>query len=366
MKVFGKYFAHRAKGTLPRFFIIATLILIYLVPQLLNMPAFFGTDSWYVYKNLGRDMADRFNSITAVNCILCTVIPILEFSGFHNRKNADTMLSMPISRPKLALVHYLNGAWQLVAIWSACIFTYAAVVYQHGEKCYEVTGYFLYGDMKMFIPYYFTAVLCALLVYSFFVLVFNFANNVADGVVFVLAYILAVWVLAVGFGDLFHVDIPFLSDLIPYSLILNVDDWFFAGLMNDNFMLKTVFKNGWMLERMIIPAVIALVGILVFLGCFILLFTYKKAEKLEGISSFALGYASLIPVYGMSISAICFVNGADVQNIAFVVIPMVVAYMIYRRSFKLKVSDVVMIVLTIALMFAADAISTFFGTVKIC
>ena len=102
MRVFGRYFAHRAKGTLPRFFIIAALILIYLVPQLLNMPAFFGTDSWYIYKNLGYDMADRLNSMTTITCILCTVIPILEFSSFHNRKNADTMLSLPISRAKLA------------------------------------------------------------------------------------------------------------------------------------------------------------------------------------------------------------------------------------------------------------------------
>ena len=136
--------------------------------------------------------------------------------------------------------------------------------------------------------------------------------------------------------------------------------------MNEKLMLKYAFRDGWILEHMITPAVIAVVGILVFLGCFVLIFTYKKAEKLEGISSFALGYASLIPIYGMSISVICFVYGADVQNIAFVLIPMVIAYMIYRRSFKLRVLDLIMLGLTVIMMFAADPISMFFGAVKIC
>lgn len=362
MRVFGRYFAHRAKSTLARFLIIAVLTLIYLLPQLMKQLVFMSEDIEYVYKQFGRAMVDRFNSLTVITCILCTVIPILEFSSFHNRKNADTMLSMPISRPKLALVHFLNGAWQIAALVTCYISMYAVFVYQNGQKCYEITGYALYGDMKMFIPYYFVAILSALMVYSFFVLVFNFANNVADGVVFVLAYTLAGWILGVGVDQLFRIHriLVFVDDLIPYTLIIDVDENFFDALMNEMFMPGEAFKNGWMMEHMITPALIAAVGILVFLGCLICLFKFKKAEKIEGISNSPFGYALLIPLYGMSISAILFSNSFEIQTSAFIIIPMVVGYMIYRRSFKLKIIDLIMLALTVGMMIVADPISEIF------
>lgn len=366
MKVFGRYFAHHAKGTLPRFLIIVVLTLIFLLPRFINEPVFYISYDYTdrdICNTYASELADKLNGITVIACILCTVIPILEFAGFYNRKNADTMLSLPISRPKLALVHFLNGAWQLVALLSCYIIIYANITYQYGQKCYGATGYFLYGDMKMFIPYYFAAILSALFVYSFFVLVFNFANNIADGVVFVLAYIFAGMLFEESVFGLFCLH-NFLSwseiELLPYTLILEIDASFFDGLVNDMFMLDSAFKNGWMLEHMITPIIISVVGILVLLGCFVLHFTYKKAEKLEGISNFPLGYALLIPLYGMSFSAIMFDVSFDIQSSAVVIIPMVIAYMIYRRSFKLKVFDLVMIVLTVGVMLAANPIHEYF------
>ena len=91
-------------------------------------------------------LADKFNSITVILCVLCTIIPILEFAGFHNRKNADTMLSMPISRAKLVLVHFLNGAWQIVTLLTFYVSIYVGVLMLMGLKNIE------WDDMDQVVP----------------------------------------------------------------------------------------------------------------------------------------------------------------------------------------------------------------------
>lgn len=363
MRVFGRYFAHRAKSTLARFLIIAVLTLIYLMPILAEkVGTYTDVGSDYIYRKYGRLLADQFNTITFLMCLLCTIIPILEFASFHNRKNADTMLSMPISRPKLALVHYLNGAWQIVTLVTCYLLMYVYVLNENAEKCLKVTSYAFDYDVKLFIPFYFTVILTCLMAYSFFVLVFNFANNVTDGVVFVLTYIFAGMLFVDGLdillGKMFVGG--YSENMLPYKLTIDVSSNFFDALMNDGKLLKYAFSDGWIINDMIIPMIIAAVGTAVFVACLIWILARKKAEKIEGISTSPFGYALLIPLYGMSFSAILFSNSFEIQTSAFIIIPMVVGYMIYRRSFKLKIIDLIMLALTVGMMIVADPISEIF------
>ena len=199
--------------------------------------------------------------------------------------------------------------------------------------------------------------------YSFFVLVFNFANNIADGVVFVLGYIFAYGLLLSGLDALDVITINvWLKGVLPYSLTIDVSECFFDALLNDNIVLKVALRDGWIGKNMIIPMIIALVVTAILVSCLLWLILRKKAEKIEGISTSPFGYALLIPLYGMSFSAILFSHGADVQYIAVIIIPMVIAYMIYRRSFKLKILDLIMLALTIVMMFAVYPISQMFAT----
>lgn len=366
MRVFGRYFAHRAKSTLARFLILAALTLIYLMPILAEkIDPVTDAGSDYMYRKYGNMLADQFNTITFLMCLLCTIIPILEFSSFHNRKNADTMLSMPISRPKLAIAHYLNGAWQLVTLVTCYILMYVYVLNENAEKCLEVTSRALDYDVNLFIPYYFTVILTCLMAYSFFVLAFNFASNVVDGVVFVFCYIFAFGLLLTGLGALdASSNVSGILGLLPYSPTVEVSESFFDALLNDSIVLKVAFKNGWLANNMTIPMILALMVTAILISCLLLLAWRKKAENIEGISSSLFGYSSLIPLYGMSISAILFANGADVQDVqeaAFIIITMVVGYMIYRRSFKLKILDIIMLALTVVMMFAAYPIRQIFA-----
>lgn len=367
MKIFGKYFAYHAKKSLGRFAVIAVMTLICMIPLLMEKvnTSYNDPDWFYVYRRYGAMLADKFNSITVILCVLCTIIPILEFAGFHNRKNADTMLSMPISRAKLVLVHFLNGAWQIVTLLTFYVSIYVGILINDTKECLEITNYGYTYDIKLFIPYYFTLILTCMLMYSFFTLVFNFANNVTDGVVFVLTYIFAGMLFVDGLdmllGKMFVGG--YSENMLPYKLTIDVSSNFFDALMNDGKQLKYAFGDGWIINDMIIPMIIAAVGTAVFVACLIWILARKKAEKIEGISNFPLGYAFLIPLYGISFSVLLF-GGVHIPEFtissALILIAMIVGYMIYRRSFKIKIRDIIMIVLTVVVMFAAYPISQMF------
>lgn len=346
MKIFGKYFAYHAKKSLGRFAVIAVLTLIFIIP-------------WFMQDN--DWLAEKLNVVTFTVCLLCTVMPVIEFSGFHNRKNADTMFSMSISRTKLALAHYLNGAWQILALFSVYVLFYIGAV----ELCKEQV--FVVFDMSLFVPYYFATVLSCIFLYSFFVLVFNVANNIPDGIVFMFFYIFAGFIFKYAILTFdFDLDISLVSTSaeIPYFYTVNVASEFMNALWyGQEWQLKC--PEGWLFNEMIVPMIICGVRVAVLVLCLCLLLARKKAEKIGAVSDSVFGYALLIPVYAISLSFIVievmsFVNETIVWPL--IIVATVIAYMVYRRSFKLKIPDYITIAVICILILASYP----FGGVVAC
>jgi len=290
--------------------------------------------------------------VTFTVCLLCTVMPVIEFSGFHNRKNADTMFSMSISRTKLALAHYLNGAWQIMALLSLYVLFYIGAV----ELCKDQV--FVVFDMSLFVPYYFATVLSCIFLYSFFVLVFNVANNIPDGIVFMFLYIFEGFISKTALLTFnFDWDISFVSTFaeIPYYFTVNVASEFMNALWKgQEWRLKC--PEGWLFDEMIVPMMIAAVGTVIFVACLLLLFARKKAEKIGAVSDSAFGYALLIPVYAISLSLIAIevtplVNETIIWPL--IIVSTVIAYMVYRRSYKLKIPDYITIAVICILIVAS-------------
>ena len=106
--------------------------------------------------------------------VLCMLIPIIELAPFKNRRNLDSLFSLPVSRRKQALAHYLNGIIQISVAFTVCcvLALIQLIAYKRGA----IIGYF--------IVYYFLALIVGILIYSVFMLLFDQANTVIDGILF--------------------------------------------------------------------------------------------------------------------------------------------------------------------------------------
>lgn len=105
------------------------------------------------------------------------VMPIIEFKDFTNKRNLDTIYSLPISRKALFAVHYLTGlVYVLVPYVFSALYSFAQMTEAKGWSI----GYFW--------PYFFMELLFVIALYSFMTLAVVIGNTLRDGVVLVLMY----------------------------------------------------------------------------------------------------------------------------------------------------------------------------------
>ena len=269
--------------------------------------------------------------------IVASLIPFIELAGFKNRRNLDTLFFFPIKREKMALAVYISGLFQVIVIYTV---TYVAgFIFLATNTDYFALGYML--------PYYFLSLLLGVVIYSVFMFLFTEGNTVADGVLFCLLWI-------------------FLLNIVSYTVIRQCVDqklWYTSGVMNLTEWgiiytpinhLTVLFQDlieinnpsSW--DRSVVSIkehsymffVWGAVGIAAAIG-YVFRFTKKGAEKAGEISTSWLGYRILIPIYGYCLILLTASNSgpSTISFLSFVL--MIIGYVIYRRSFKLKKSDII-------------------------
>ena len=272
---------------------------------------------------------------------LCTVIPILELSAFKNRRNLDTLYFFPINRGKMALVHYISGFIQVLFAYTVTFGV--AYVYLAAN-----TDYFALGYMPL---YYLLSVLLGLVMYSFFTFVFWQANTVADGVVFCVLWMFVIYIVAQPLRA--EVLRTFLAGTKYWENSANLSEWgiVYAPINNLTVIFQDLIeinKDGLeyyyrdeyavrYLSQAYMFFAWGVVGIAAALG-YLVTFIKKGAEKAGEISSSIFGYKLLIPLYGYSL--LMMYDSIDFMTV-LIFIAMVIGYIIYRRSFRLKTSDLV-------------------------
>ena len=88
------------------------------------------------------------------------------------------------------------------------------------------------------------------------------------------------------------------------------------------------------------------IGIAAAVGYFVT-FVKKGAEKAGEISNSWFGYKLLIPLYGYSL--LLQYDSLDFMTVAICIL-MVIGYVVYRRGFKLKLSDIIISCLGIGMI----------------
>ncbi|MBQ7829887.1 MAG: hypothetical protein IJ345_06420 [Clostridia bacterium] len=332
MKTFGRYLLYRLENSALRtviFTIIAVVITQNTISDCIDRVA-------VEYSSTGLYI------LATVLGIICTLIPILETTCFKNRRNLDTLYFFPLKRWKMAAVHFLSGFIQVLVIYSVTFFI------AYGYLAAN-TDYFALGYMPL---YYLFSILLGFVMYSFFSFIFGQANTVADGVVICILwmFVLAIVSLAIT-GQILR---PYfsakgwgaVSDLsgwgIAYAPINNLTVIFQdlievnKDVVDYNYHGSAMYADRY-ISQMYMFFVWGAIGIASAVG-YVVAFVKKGAEKAGEISSSIFGYKLLIPLYGYSL--LTMFDSLDFMTV-LILIAMVIGYIVYRRSFKLKASDLI-------------------------
>jgi hypothetical protein len=281
--------------------------------------------------------------------VFCTLIPMLEMSGFKNRRNLDTLYFFPINRSKMALAHYLSGFIQVVFIYSVSFFSMWAFLALRTD-CFA---------LEYMIGYYFLSLLLGLVIYSFIIFIFSQANSVADGVIFcglwVFLLYLCMWVIRTYFIRTFIIEMRFWEETANLSLWgilytpINNLTVIFQDLIEINRVGEAAvydytarYAREYM-EQMYMFFIWGAIGIAAAVGYF-MTFIKKGAHMAGEISTSHFGYRLLIPLYGYMLLMIY--GEIDIMTIVILAM-MLVGYVIYRRGIKLKRSDVIFMICSI-------------------
>ncbi|MBQ9112840.1 MAG: ABC-2 transporter permease [Clostridia bacterium] len=333
MTSFKKYFTYHFKSTLLRGAVMAVLALALTVTSVYPDTVRSDTEV-YIRSDIS------FLGILAA--ILCTVIPILELSGFKNRRNLDTLFFLPVTRQKMAVAHYINGLIHITVISAICFVTAAL----------RLIGYAEHLNLLAMFPFFGYTIFACIVMYSVFMFVFTQANTVADGAVFMAIYAIAGFCIVTAIGEItsitfiegsaenYFVYSPisvFTSEYNGY--ITPTIKYFYYDPDVQNIAIVSPQSLGFNDYEAVSFVFWGIAGIASVLG-YLFTFSRQKAEKAGGISDSPFGYKVLIPLCGLCIYIS--IGTADIMNIMYL-IAMAIGYIIYRRSFKLKIPDLVVL-----------------------
>ncbi len=331
MTTFKNYLSYRLKNTLLQTVVLSVLSIII---------ALLSVNTYYDFTNTIRE---GFDCLLFSISFCATIIPFTETSAFKNKRNLDVYYSLPIGRQKLALTHFLSGIIQITIIYTISFVTVLLLLLS--EINTVQTGYLL-----LFYP---LSLLLGFIIYSFFIFVFSKATTVLDGIITSCLWLEAAWISANAFRI-------FSSQLIGgfhwgnsyYQLIYDITEWlhiyspidnlttlFYCKVLGRSTTFDLVGVESIVKYFFVMFPVIAGVGILSAFG-FIRGFKNTRAERIGDISNSWFSYKLLIPLYAFSLIMIA---GSSIITSTFIVISAFIGYVIYRRGFKFKKSDIIIL-----------------------
>ncbi len=346
MEMMKRYFKYHFLNTVVRIPVMLFLSCAICLTTVVSRYKSWVDNSYYYSLSLG--------SIMTVFAFFAALIPVFELHSFNNRRNLDLWYSLPVSRPKILMVNYINGLIQILSVYIVIAVSSVLMIMQHPEE-FILTPVFSYLAI---------VVLGIIAMYSLSFFIFGRSNQTVDGILFVFMYV-------------FFVPEALISSVARfiYSLSGNAYDYYNGasevigsiGIVNslsefpyffNHVMLKD--HGGYMnmvnLEFPKREFVSLVIWVIVAIVCAMLgiYFSSKRdASKVQGISDSWFGYKVLIPYVFASFAF----SGAS-----FIVLPiyagsLYVSYLAYRRGVRFKKADYIVIA-CLLLLYVAMCIIT--------
>lgn len=264
-------------------------------------------------------------------CVLCFIVPAMQFSYRMKRRSVDLWYALPIRREKLVLVRVLGGL-ALVFVPYAVSYAAGVIVIACSENLFK---------MLMYVPLFFASLPMGMLLFGVNSFLFSRANTAGDGIVFMLlgAFALA---MPMAFAD------AWLWQSVPNE----IDDllhYITFGPAAEMFMLfgPAIRGAGTNVPGLWLGSVLAAIeGCAAYFGLFYTARSHR-AESAGQISNSPFGYKVLLPWYLFFGIATASVEGgialtaAPIAEYLFMLILAFVGYFVYRRSFRLKLCDLI-------------------------
>lgn len=328
-----------------RLIVIITIVLLLIAVLSMHKKAYIEYYYDYVTDNsIKGPGTSPFAFLATIGAILSIFMPIYEF-GFKMKKiSIDQMYSLPIKREKLYLSKFIAGFITIlipITILYLDLFINVAV----SEHMFE---------MIYFLPYYFVLVFVMLMTYSMYSFFFTRANTLVDGIVnmFALTFVLALFILlldeiACNIGGGLYVL------WYPFTFIV---DYFNNKISETGLKQIDRFDPYEVDSQKIIALMIVLVIAIVCAVLFVLLNKKEKAENCMQVSNSWFSYRTIIPAYLSMFLLLMIMTGAEFFSMLFVCVAAYIAYIAYRRSFKIKKCDYIVLVVTIVASFIVGVV----------
>ena len=286
---------------------------------------------------------------TIVLAVLCVAVPVMQFSYRMKGRDIDLWHSLPVTREKLTFVRTLGGL-MLIFVPYTLSYWLGFVIVLLRENYFALYGYPLY---------YLASLPLGALLFGIYSFLYTRANSIGDGLVCMAGWTFALMLpfafLSVRFPRL---DLPrsfSVWQLSPFGLLSWAADYFNEFICAD--ALPALLPLAWTIPLTVLEGAGAYAG----------LFLTARAHKAENggqLSSSLWCYRVLVPVYVFILASSLSVDAIGTQLAciagAFLLVGGFICFVVYRRSFRLKTSDII----TLAAAFGAGIlVSVLFGIV---
>ena len=338
MKTTLRYFKHHAKDTLIRAAIITfiCLVIVTMVAQGVNetyQRQKEYSENWYVYgysEDFTWTLDPSLGFFVAFSAILTTLLPMLELACFNSRKYLDSAFSFPIARISLISVNLINGFLQFLAAYTLSFIWYTIALLPCADKI----------SYPALWSFFFISLLCSLFYYAVNAFFFSVCNSTVDGFLTAAAWQFIIALILVTLCEMF--DGNFEEEIILTILwmpLVQICDYFSSMSRGRSVVvpdLGTDNPYAMLIYLIVVPILTAL-----FVAGMLYFFNKKRAESAGEISNTPFSYKVLLPVCtGMLLY--WSIDAPEILPILALIFS-TVGYIIYRRTVKLKIFDIVVI-----------------------
>ena len=337
IKLLGHYFKKR----------LHILIIISVILVLLHL-VIYGGD--YIIESTGNHGYGEYKVLYPnnnpirfyiwVGIILATIIPIFEFKFKMKKVSVDHFYSLPIKREKLFASKYIIGLIEIM-IPLTVLFIYTLLSMIVNKHIFNLKYYFIFYIVSF-------ALITSL--YSINTFAFSKCNKTIDGILnmvlytflfvtiyYVFWYLIAMLAMVFNLADKIEVflDANFYL-LIPHSSMNSIANIFIKLMEN-----KVILNYEYNIVMYITVVLLAIISVVLL----IVLSKKEKAENTLDVSDSYFAFKFMIPFFIFALSLLTVSFGLIYA--IFLVIVGYILYVIYRRSFKIKKIDIIILASTI-------------------
>lgn len=328
-----------------RLLVIGIVLIMTLITSIVTTSTYKIFSLYFIQEQAHYRIIHVFLSyLTFIICCVATILPIYEFNFKMKKNSVDVLYSFPIKRTKLYLTKYIIGILEMFIIFTVnylYILIFVSIVTKNPPIEFNISYY---------LPYYFIALGCGILIFSWFTFFFTLCNSTIDGIIvcFLTIFLGVIVVTSLqSFVNCYsNSDTTIYAAIVrynkvinytPYSVIIAFTNYFTRKIESKNYEFNTMYKYHYFIYIMNFISAITI-------PLFFIFNTKKKAEDTTDITKEWYIYNLLISLYIVFLFA-----NVNISLIYLAVFGIggYILYIIKNRTFKIRKIDLIFLLISI-------------------